>query len=109
MNFRQIMETAKVTAATLVYLASSPARLKDLKAAKTASGVEVTWTRGPESSITSYIVRYGSSPDPERGTRVTSTSPRIVLPALPAGSYVAVKAVNRRGLESWDWARTVVQ
>ncbi len=36
MNFRQILETAKVTAATLVYLASSPSRLKDLKATRTA-------------------------------------------------------------------------
>jgi Tol biopolymer transport system component len=109
MNFRQIMETAKVTAATLVYLASSPARLKELKAAKTASGVEVTWTPGPESSIKSYVVTYGPTPDPWRGTRLTTTTPRIVLPVLPAGTHVAVKAVNARGLESWDWARTVIQ
>ena len=29
MNFQQILETAKVTAATLVYLASSPSRLNE--------------------------------------------------------------------------------
>ena len=109
MNFRQIMETSKVTAATLVYLASSPARLKDLKVAKTATGVEVTWARGPESSIRSYIVSYGPLADPDRGTRITTTTPRVLLPALPAGTYVAVKAVNSRGLASWDWARAVVQ
>ena len=35
---------------------------------------------------------------------------RAVLPAgLPAGTQIAVKAVNGRGLEGWDWARTVLQ
>jgi hypothetical protein len=36
---------------------------------------------------------------------VTVTSPRATLPTLRAGWQVAVKAVNARGLEGWDWAR----
>jgi len=28
---------------------------------------------------------------------------------LPAGTAISVKAMNSRGLEGWDWARTVVQ
>jgi hypothetical protein len=38
MNFKQILETAKVTAATLMYLASSPARLELPKVKRTGAG-----------------------------------------------------------------------
>ena len=31
------------------------------------------------------------------------------LPALPAGTQIAMKAVNASGLEGWDWARTIGQ
>ena len=106
-NQRQVTETAKVTAATIMYLASSPSRLKDLKAARTPSGVEVTWTPSPESGVKQYIVAYGPEATPLQ-TRVTVTAGKAVLPALPAGTHVAVKAVNGRGLEGWDWVRTIV-
>ena len=108
MSFQQIAETAKVTAATLVYLASSPSRLKDLKATRVPMGTTVNWTASPETGIRSYIVAYGPPADPMR-TRVTVTTPRATLPSLPAGTHVAVKAVNARGLEGWDWARVVVR
>jgi hypothetical protein len=108
MNFQQILETAKVTAATLVYLASSPSRLKDLKVARAGNGVEVSWTASPESGIRSYVVAYGPDANP-LATRVTVNAARATLPALPAGTHVAVKAVNARGLEGWDWARAIVQ
>jgi hypothetical protein len=106
MNMRQILETAKVTAATIVYLASSPSRLRDVKAASAAGATEVTWTPSPESTVTQYVVAYGPERDPLR-TRVTVATPRAVLPALPAGTHIAVKAINRAGLEGWDWARIV--
>jgi hypothetical protein len=105
---RQVTETAKVTAATLIYLASSPSRLKDLKVARSGTGVDVTWTPSPETGVKSYVVAYGPATDPLR-TRVTVAMPKAVLPGLPAGTHVAVKAVNGRGLEGWDWARAVVQ
>jgi len=108
MNFRQILETSKVTAATLVYLASSPSRLKDVKASRTASGVEVTWTPSPEAGIKSYVVAYGPAANPTKD-RLTVTTPKATLPALPAGTQIAVKAVNGRGLEGWDWAKAVLQ
>src|SRR4029450_6955320 len=55
MNFRQILETAKTTTATIMYLASSPSRLKDLKMAKTATATELTWPPSPEAGIKCYI------------------------------------------------------
>jgi hypothetical protein len=107
-NYRQVAETAKVTAATIMYLASSPSRLKGVTAARTAAGVDVTWTPSPESGIARYIVAYGPASDTTR-TRVVVTTAKATLPALPAGTPIAVKAVNARGLEGWDWARAVVQ
>ena len=51
-----------------------------------------------------YVVAYGPASDPLK-TRVTVAGPGATLPSLPAGTQVAVKAVNARGLEGWDWAR----
>jgi hypothetical protein len=108
MNHHQILETSRVTAATLVYLASSPSRLKDVTATRTTGGVSVAWTPSPEAGVRSYIVAYGPAADPLR-TRVTVNGPQATLPAMPADSVVSVKAVNARGLEGWDWARAVLK
>ncbi len=105
-NFRQVAETAKVTAATLIYLGSSPSRLKDLRATRTTKGIELTWTPSPETGVTTYVVAYGPASDPLQ-RRITVRTPRAMLPVLAASTQIAVKAVNRRGLEGWDWARTV--
>ncbi len=107
-NQKQVTETAKVTAATLMYLASSPSRLNNMKATRAGSGVTVNWDPSPETGVHSYIVAYGPADDPMR-TRVTVKSPTVTLPSLPAGTRIAVKAVNGRGLEGWDWARTDIQ
>jgi hypothetical protein len=58
--------------------------------------------------VSRYVVAYGPEADPFR-TRITVTEPRATLPALPVGTQIAVKAVNDKGLEGWDWARTGVQ
>jgi hypothetical protein len=105
-SFTQVAETAKVTAASLVALASSPARPKGLKAARRGGQVDVSWATNPESDITGYILVHGPSEDRER-TRLAVRQPHVAF-AAPAGTHVAVKAVNGRGLESWDWARMVV-
>ena len=107
-NQKQVTETAKVTAATLMYLASSPSRLTNVKATRAGSGVTVTWDPSPETGVRSYIVAYGPANDPMR-TRVTVNTPTATLPSVPAGTKISVKAVNGRGLEGWDWARTDVQ
>jgi Tol biopolymer transport system component len=106
-NQAQVTETAKVTAATLMYLASSPSRLKNLVVTPSGSGVSVTWTASPETGVRRYIVTYGPENDPTR-TRVTVNAPQATLPALPAGTRIGVKAVNDKGLEGWDWVWGVV-
>ena len=107
-DFRQVAETAKVTAASVVALASSPSRLKDLSVVRNGSRVDVTWTASPESGVTSYIVTYGPSSNAQE-RRVTVKTPRATLSDVPAGTQIAVKAMNAKGLESWDWARTAVR
>jgi hypothetical protein len=106
-SFRQVAETAKVTAATLVALASSPSRVKNLKAARENGQAVLTWTPAPESGVTHYVVAYGPPASP-LGSRMSVKTARAALASAPSGTHVAVKAVNARGLESWDWARAVV-
>ena len=107
-NHQLIAETSKTTVATLMLLASSPSRLTHLKV-DSLSGATATlsWTPSPETGIVSYIVAFGPASDPLR-RRISVTQPRVTLPQTVPGTVVSVKAVNARGLEGWDWARTTV-
>ena len=103
-NHRQLLETSKTTVATIMLMASSPSRLTGL----TAQGNIVGWDTARERGVVRYLVRYGPPNNPEQYS-VAVTNPRATISALRAGWHVAVKAVNARGLEGWDWARTVVR
>ena len=103
-NHQLIAEASKTTVATLMLLASSPSRLKDLA----ATNGTVTWTRSPEKGVTGYLVTWGPAEAPERN-RLRVTGPSARIPGLAAGMVVQVKAVNARGLEGWDWARIAVK
>jgi hypothetical protein len=101
-NHQLVAETSKTTVGTLMLLASSPSRVSNLKVdGRTATATSVSWSPSPEKGVTAYIVAYGTG-------RVTSQTPRVSLPPLPSGTVVAVKAMNDRGLEGWDWARVTV-
>jgi hypothetical protein len=109
MNHQLITEVAKTTVATLMLLASSPSRLKNLKVEKVASGTAaISWSPSPERTVTGYIVAYGppSKPDAEQ---IRVTKPAATLTAVQPGTVIAVKAVNARGLEGWDWAKVTVK
>jgi len=103
-NHRQLAETSKTTVATIMYMASSPSRLGGI----VAHGNTVTWDRARERGVARYLVRYGPPSSPMQYS-ATVTNPRITLNSLREGWHVAVKAVNARGLEGWDWARTTVK
>lgn len=104
-NHQLVTEVSKTTAATLMLLASSPSRLKDLKVTSFANGTaSLTWTPSPETGVTGYIVAYGTASSPEaQQTRVVKAA--ATINGLKAGMMVSVKAVNAKGLEGWDWAR----
>jgi hypothetical protein len=109
MNHQLITEVAKTTAATLMLLASSPSRLTDLEVTSFSGGVAtLTWKPSPERGVNSYVVAYGPPDKPEE-RQIRVIAPTAKLSNITPGTIVAVKAVNSRGLEGWDWARIVVK
>lgn len=104
-----VAEVAKTTVATLMLLASSPARLIDLRLARNGDAHEATWMPAPENGVRDYIVAWGPETDPLRETARTS-EPRFTWPrTLADGTVVSVKAVGANGTEGWDWARAVIE
>src|SRR5690606_30645534 len=68
-NQQLVAEVSKTTAATLMMLASSPARLTDLRVTGRQGGnVTVEWAPAPETGVTGYIIAYGPQDEPERQT-----------------------------------------
>lgn len=106
-NHRLVAEVSKTTVASIMLLASSPSRLKGLEILRTASGVEARWTPAAEKGVVRYLLTYGPPNDPTLRT-LTLTRAQATLPAAAPAWVVAVKAVNRLGLQSWDWARGTV-
>ena len=107
-NHQLIAEVAKTTAATLMLLASSPSRPTGLKVDSYQNGTAaLSWTPNREKGITGYVVAWGAAGKSE------SQQMRVTRPAasvkVPPGTMVSVKAVNQRGLEGWDWARTTIR
>jgi len=107
-NHQLIAEASKTTVASLMLLASSPSRLAGLTVTANAAGtMTATWTPSPEKGVVKYLVRYGPTDAPTK-FRADVTQPRATLRGLKPGMTVQVKAVNRRGLEGWDWAKLSV-
>jgi hypothetical protein len=107
-NHELVTETTKANIATLMYLASSPSRLNGLRATLAGGGTDVGWTPAVEKDVTEYVVTYGPPSDPTRRS-VRVKEARVRLTDAPAGTQVAVKALNSRGLEGWDYARATVR
>jgi hypothetical protein len=107
-NHVLVAEVARTTAATLMILASSPARLVGLEARPAGPGnVDLSWTAAPERGVTRYRVSFtnASGQNVQREVQAGGGArPSLRLDGVAAGSRISVKAVNDRGLESWDWA-----
>jgi len=58
--------------------------------------------------VTGYLVSYGPSSKPD-AQQVRVNKPSAVLSKVEPGTVVAVKAVNAKGFEGWDWARVTVK
>jgi hypothetical protein len=68
----------------------------------------LSWRPALEKNITGYVVSYGPADKPE-AQQTRTTTPTVTLSNVTPGTVVAVKAVNSKGMEGWDWARTVVK
>jgi hypothetical protein len=101
---------SKTTVATHKLLASSPARLEGLEGRGRGNGSwDFTWTPAAERGVTGYRVRV-TTPAGQSTVRDVGASnrPSVRLESVQPGSTISVKAVNDRGLESWDWAHFAV-
>lgn len=108
-NHQLIAEVSKTTTASLMLLASSPSRLTGLEVVnRSGDTAEISWTPSPEKYIKHYIVAYGSPDEPMRNTMKVKES-KAALSGIEKGTVVAVKAVNSRNLEGWDWARITIE
>jgi Tol biopolymer transport system component len=105
-NFQLITEVAKATTASIMLMASSPSRVKDVTAVVKGGGAEVAWAPSPEKDVSAYLVRSWTNGQ-SRDMRVTA--PRATIAGARTGDTVWVKAVNARGLEGWDWQRSTVR
>jgi aminopeptidase YwaD len=109
-NMRLVAEVARTTVATLMLLASSPARLTDVEAhpAGAVGTMDVSWNSAPERGVIRYRARWRTGAG-ETTTREVAARGQarmsLRLDDVAPGSMVEVKAVNDRGLEGWDWAR----
>lgn len=106
-NHQLVTEVAKTTAATLMVLTNSPSRLRGLTAKPSGSGAVLSWQASPERDVRQYVVTW--QPQGGAAQRVMVTSPSATIANAPAGTAVQVRAINARGMESWDAARVVVQ
>ncbi len=106
-NHQLVAEVSKTTVASLMMLASSPARLKELRATVSGTGATAQWKPAAERGVTKYIVTYGPPSNPTQ-YKLTVAGPKASLSSAKAGWSLAVKSVNSAGFESWDWARAVV-
>ncbi len=107
-NHQLVAEVAKTTIASIMYLASAPSRLTELTVNTTSAGAaELSWRASPEKDIVKYVIEWGPVDAPARYRKEVPVA-RASLDNAPAGTLVAVKAVNKSGLHGWDWARAEV-
>jgi hypothetical protein len=111
-NHQLVTEVAKFNTAAVMLLASSPSPVKGLKVVSVgADGVELSWTPNPEKGISDYVVCWGLEGKAAAGSRKVKV-PRAVIKGLRpvAGEkwWVSVRAVNARGLASWEEAKADV-
>ena len=107
-NHRLVTEVSRTTAASIMLLASSPARPTELELVRQdRDRVEIRWTAAPERDHARYVVRI-DPPGAATTRTLTVTAPRATLTGIVPGTEFAVRAVNTRGLESWDAARITV-
>jgi Tol biopolymer transport system component len=106
-NHQLVTEVAKTTAATLMLLASSPSRIKDLAAKKQGAKYTISWTPSPENGITGYKIEYTDKSGNLKSDDVAGTP--VSLQGIRSGSEIRVKAVNSEGFEGWDWARVTAE
>jgi len=111
-NHELLAEAAKFNIASIMMLASSPAPVKEIKITGLKDrAADVSWMPSAEKAIAFYVVEYGPEKNPTAfSTTVAEPRARLEGFKLDRGEKlaVAVKAINGRGISSWDWTKTSV-
>lgn len=112
-NQQLVAEVGRVTLATLMLLASSPARLRGMEVVPgaAAGSVEVSWDAAGESGVTGYRLRYATDGGAVSEVEVPASAtarPSVTLEDVAPDAEIAVRAIGTQGLEGWDWARVRV-
>jgi hypothetical protein len=108
-NHQLVTEVAKTTVASIMLLASSPARITDLAVEPANSRqIVVRWSPSRETGVSEYVIAFGPISDPFQH-QVTTDKPTATLDVGPGVTVVSVKARNAAGLDSWDWARATLR
>jgi Tol biopolymer transport system component len=103
-NHQLVAEVSKTTVASVMLMASSPSRLRDLEVvSRDGSDLELRWAPALERDVVSYVVYSGPSLE-ELELASTVRVPGVTLSDVEPGAVVAIKAVNERRLGGWDWA-----
>jgi hypothetical protein len=102
-NHKLVTEVAKMSAASVMMLASSPSRVTALEMSEGSQGIQVTWAPAVEEDVSEYLVAFGPDEDPLRNVQRTDKTVLFITGGVP--EIVSVKAVNDREMEGWDWAR----
>jgi Zn-dependent M28 family amino/carboxypeptidase len=97
-NHELVAEVARTTLATVMLLASSPARVTGLE----VGGGSARWEASPETGVRAYEVRWQTA---DGWASAEVSQPRASLPGLVGGGAVEVRALHERGTVGWDWAR----
>lgn len=112
-NQQLLYEAAKANIAAMIYLASSPSRIRGLKAEwKENDKLHVSWEPSPEKKIRSYSVKYGDKAGLKK--IIISVKPQIDInidknQIVGDNIIVNVTAFNSAGLEGWDGATLSVK
>jgi hypothetical protein len=109
-----VAEVARTTAASIMLLASTPARLTGLEIRREGDEVEVGWNAAPEVDVVAYEVAW-TGVEGERETRTVEAlrggrgdgRVTVRLPGVADGTTVEVRAVDEDGQWGWDAARAV--
>ncbi|MEP6592210.1 MAG: hypothetical protein ABJC51_00870, partial [Acidobacteriota bacterium] len=101
-NHQLVTEVARTTVASVMLMASSPAPVRGLVVDGFRDGkARLSWLPSPEHDVTGYVVDGGTA-------RLRVAQPAAVISAPAPETRISVRAVNHRGLESWDTASVVV-
>ncbi|MEX0608968.1 MAG: M20/M25/M40 family metallo-hydrolase [Balneolaceae bacterium] len=102
-NHQLVTEVAKSTAATMMLLASSPSRIKNVAVENEGKNkFSVDWELSPEAGISEYIIHYQNTKGELK--TVKAKKPGLSISDVAAGNTIQVKAVNSKGVDGWDWA-----